>query len=258
MNANVNWLLPNERLDDLTSYGLKIIQSREVFSFSMDAVLLARFASVPSRGRIMDLCTGNGVVPLLLSTRTRAQIDAIELQPRLCDMAERSVRMNGLERQIRIRQGDVRTIHRDAGCGAYDLVTVNPPYLKGNAGDKNVNDHIALARHEIACTLEEVVAACARLVKSGGKVAMVHRPARLADIFVAMRQYRLEPKRVRFVHPRLGEEANMVLIEAIRDGGPEVRLLPPLIVYSAPGTYSDEIMDIYFGQSRPPAEGERQ
>lgn len=241
-------LYPEERLDDLLTHHLRIIQSEEVFSFSMDAVLLARFCSVPQRGRVLDLCAGNGVIPLLLTTRTKAFIDGVEIQPRLYHMAERSVALNGLGDRIHMRLGDLRTIHETLGFGKYDLVTVNPPYLSAASGEKNANMHFALARHEIACTLDDVVKACARLVKSGGKVAMVHRPSRLVEMITLLRAARLEPKRLRFVHPRSGEEANMVLIECIRDGGVELRLLPPLIVYGQDGQFTAELKQIYDGE----------
>lgn len=239
-----------ERVDDLLTHDLRIIQSDDVFSFSLDAVLLARFCTLPARGAVLDLCTGNGVIPLLLSTRTNAHIEGVEIQDRLYDMAVRSVRMNRLDERIKLHLGDLRDIHLKLGYGRYHVVTVNPPYLKGMSGDQNMNEHIALARHEIACTLEDVVAACARLVKSGGKVAMVHRPSRLVDLISLLRSYRLEPKRVRFIHPRQEEEANMVLVEAIRDGGAEVRVLPPLIVYSSDGTYCQELLEIYYGTDK--------
>jgi tRNA1(Val) A37 N6-methylase TrmN6 len=240
-------LLPSERLDDLLTHELRIIQSREVFSFSMDAVLLAHFAGVPPYGRIADLCTGNGVIPLLLTTRTRAAIDAVEIQPRLADMARRSVVLNGLQQRIRIVQGDLREKTRELGWGSYDAVTVNPPYMPPQTGDQNGNEHYAIARHEIHGTLEEIVENCARLVRTGGKVSMVHRPGRLVEILAAFTRWKLEPKRIRFVHPHTGSEANMVLIEAVRDAKPLLRLLPPLIVYADRERYSQEIMDIYYG-----------
>ncbi|CAM3656434.1 MULTISPECIES: tRNA1(Val) (adenine(37)-N6)-methyltransferase [Saccharibacillus] len=240
-------LREGERVDDLLTQNLHIIQSPDVFSFSMDAVLLGRFASVPARGRVLDLCTGNGVIPLLLSTRTKAQIEGVEIQERLADMAERSVAMNGLQQRIAIHNADLKTFHQTAGHGMYDAVTVNPPYTALTGSDIKANLHEAIARHEIHCTLEDVVQACGRLVKQGGKVSMVHRPHRLADILTLMRQYKIEPKRVRFVHPRAGMEANMVLVEGLRDGKPEMRILPPLIVYNEEGVYGDEIMDIYYG-----------
>ncbi|GIP36315.1 tRNA1(Val) (adenine(37)-N6)-methyltransferase [Paenibacillus sp. J2TS4] len=240
-------LQPEERVDDLLTNDLKIIQSGEVFSFSMDAVLLSRFCSVPPRGKIIDLCTGNGVIPLLLTTRTKASLWGVEIQERLADMAKRNVRLNQLESQVHMVQGDLRGIHEHFGYGKFDLVTVNPPYMKANTGDQNLNPHVAAARHEIYCTLDDVAAACSRLVRTGGKVAMVHRPSRLVEILHAMSKYRLEAKRIRFVHPRQGEESNMVLIEAIRDGRPEVKLLPPLIVYNDNNDYCEELMEIYYG-----------
>ncbi|MDF2935923.1 MAG: hypothetical protein K0Q90_1296 [Paenibacillaceae bacterium] len=241
-------LLPDERADDLLRNNLKIIQSDDVFSFSMDAVLLARFCSAPPRGRIMDLCTGNGVVPMLLSTRTQAEIMGLEIQPRLADMAARSVRLNGLEERIRIEQGDL-TAYRTREAGLFDLVTVNPPYLPVRAGEQNGNPHFAAARHEIHCTLEEVLQACSWLTRFGGKTAMVHRPARLTDILEGMRRVGLEPKRLRFVHPNAEEEANMVLVEGIRGGKPDLRLLPPLVVYGADGQYTPELMEVYYGSA---------
>jgi tRNA1(Val) A37 N6-methylase TrmN6 len=237
-----------ERLDDLMSHQLKIIQSDEVFSFSMDAVLLAQFASIPpKRGKIIDLCTGNGVVPLLLSKRTEANIEGIEIQPRLADMARRSVQLNGLQDRIHIREGDLRELVKETGHGVYDAVTVNPPYMPLTGGDIKLNPHQAIARHEIHCSLEEVIAAAKQLVRNGGKVSMVHKPQRLGEILTVMRQYRLEPKIIRFVHPRLGAEANIVLIEAIRDAKPDMRIMPPLIVYDDNGQYSQETLRIYNG-----------
>lgn len=242
-------LQPGERLDDLLCNNLKIIQSDEVFAFSLDAVLLAHFCSLPPRGKVIDLCTGNGVIPLLLSTRTKACIDGVEIQPRLAGMAERSIALNRLQEQIVIRNADIRTVHEQLGYEQYDLVTVNPPYLPVHTGDRNVNDHFAAARHEIYCTLDDVAAACSRMARFGGKVAMVHRPARLVDILASFRKYKLEPKRIRFVHPKAGEEANMVLVEAIRGGKPDVRLLPPLIVYNEKGEYCEELLKIYYGRT---------
>ncbi|WP_425463938.1 tRNA1(Val) (adenine(37)-N6)-methyltransferase [Paenibacillus taihuensis] len=246
MNNNHVKLEPNERLDDLLTHQLHIIQSREVFSFSMDAVLLARFAAVPPRGKMIDLCTGNGVIPLLLTTRTKATIDAVEIQPRLADMARRSVEANGLNEQIKIYEDDLREFHKQRH-GMYDVVTVNPPYMPAGTGDTNENEHFAMARHERNGTLNDIVMACARLVRTGGRVAMVHRPSRLIEILETMRKWKLEPKRIRFVHPHKDAEANMVLIEAHRDGKPDIKLLPPLIVYNDQRQYNEELIRIYYG-----------
>jgi tRNA1(Val) A37 N6-methylase TrmN6 len=240
-------LSATERIDDLLTHGLHIIQSEEVFSFSLDAILLARFCSIPPRGRVLDLCTGNGVVPLLLTTRSRAEIWGVEIQERLADMAARNVRLNQLEDRLHMIQGDLKTIHHTLGHGQFDLITVNPPYLPVPAGEQNVNEHVAAARHEIHSTLEDVIAASAKQVRAGGKFAMVHRPTRLVDIICLMRQYKIEPKRIRYVHARAGEEAMMVLIEGSKDGKAEIRTLPPLIVYNEQNQYCKELMDIYYG-----------
>ncbi|NEW09612.1 tRNA1(Val) (adenine(37)-N6)-methyltransferase [Paenibacillus sp. SYP-B3998] len=240
-------LLSTERIDDLLTHDLKIIQSDQVFSFSLDAILLARFCSVAPKGRMIDLCTGNGVIPLLLTTRTRAKIWGVEIQERVADMAIRNVVLNGLEEQLHMMQGDLRTVVQTLGHGQFDSVTVNPPYLPVPNGEQNINEHIAAARHEIYCTLEDVIAASSKLVKAGGKVAMVHRATRLIDICCLMRQYRLEPKRIRYVHARAGEEAMMVLIEGMKDGKPEVRTLSPLIVYDKNQEYCKELQEIYYG-----------
>lgn len=229
-------LAADERIDDLlTGSGLRIIQSREVFSFSLDAVLLSRFATIPKKGKIADLCTGNGVIPLLLSERTEAHIDAIEIQPRLADMARRSVAMNGREHRIAVIEADLRQYYKEAGNGLYDAITVNPPYMPVTAGDKNENEHYAIARHELHCTIEDIARACCRILRTGGKLSLVHRPSRLLDILESLRRWRLEPKRIQFIHPHAGAEANMVLIEAARDGKPDIKLLPPIMVYNDEG-----------------------
>jgi len=236
-----------ERIDDLLTHDMGIIQSDDVFSFSLDAVLLARFCSIPPRGQLLDLCSGNGVIPLLLSTRTKLPITGVEIQPRLADMARRSVHLNSLDGQIQIVEQDLRTYQFEVRPGAYDLVTVNPPYLPISIGQPNRNEHVAIARFEMMCTMEDVVSAAARLVKSGGKVAVVHRASRLAELIAVLRSHHLEPKRLRMVHPRIGADANMVLIEAMRDAAPDLRVLPPLFVYEG-DQYCQELLDVYYGE----------
>lgn len=241
-------LKPGERIDDLLTHEMRIIQSDEVFSFSLDAVLLARFCSVPKRGRILDLCTGNGVIPLLLATRSEAHITGVEIQERLADMAQRSVAMNGRESQIEIIRQDLRQYQYEVRPGRFDLVTVNPPYLPLSIGEVNDNEAVAIARFEVMCTMSEVIAASARLVKSGGKVAVVHRASRLAELLSELSKYRLEPKRLRMVHPRAGADANLVLVEAMRDAAPEMTILPPLFVYEG-SDYCPELLEVYYGKA---------
>lgn len=241
-------LLPTERVDYLLTNQLKIIQSKEVFSFSMDAVLLAKFVYLPlKKGRVIDLCTGNGVIPLLLSTRTEAEIEGVDIQARLIDMAKRSVEWNRLQHRIKLHHLDLKLAPERLGHGVYDVVTCNPPYMPKETGLHNQNQYYALARHELLCTLEDVIRVSSQLLRPGGKAAFVHRPHRLLDLLTLMRQYKLEPKRLRFVHPKLGKEANMILVEGMKDGKPELRLLPPLIVYTDENQYTQEINDIYFG-----------
>jgi tRNA1(Val) A37 N6-methylase TrmN6 len=237
-----------ERIDDLMTAGRQIIQSKEVFSFSMDAVLLARFVTIRPNDRIADLGTGNGVIPILLTTRKPSlHITAIEIQERLADMATRSVKLNGLEHVIDIIHGDLRDMPDRLGHGTFDVVVSNPPYRPLGIGEQNPNIHKAIAKHEIYGTLDEILQAASRLIRFGGKFAIVHRPDRLTDILYGMRKYSLEPKRMRLVYPKSGAKPNMVLIEAIRGGKPELSIEPPLIVYQDDGTYHPEIERLYAG-----------
>ena len=243
-------LYEDERLDYLLAEEMKIIQSPSVFNFSLDAVLLANFVWVPiQRGNLLDLCTGNAVIPLLLSTRTKGTITGVEIQERLYDMGVRSVRYNNLEGRIHLIHGDLKDMPEKLGRHQYDVVTCNPPYFQTpKASEKNMNEHLAIARHEIMCTLEDVVYASSQLVKQGGKVAFVHRPGRLLDIITLMRKYKIEPKRVQFVYPKSGKEANALLIEGIKDGNADLKILPPLFVYEENNEYTKELRSILYGE----------
>jgi tRNA1(Val) A37 N6-methylase TrmN6 len=240
----------DERLDYLLAENLRIIQSSSVFAFSLDAVLLARFVYVPiQKGNMIDLCSGNGVIPLFLSARTKGNIIGIEIQERLYDMAVRSIEYNHLQERLQMVHGDIKEMPKQLGYGKYDVVTCNPPYFTTASKEEiNPNEHLAIARHEILCTLEDAVKASSQLVRQGGKVAFVHRPGRLMDIITVMRQYRLEPKRIQFVYPKQGKEANTLLIEAIKDGSPDLKILPPLFVYNEEGEYTAEIRKILYGE----------
>jgi tRNA1(Val) A37 N6-methylase TrmN6 len=242
-------LYDDERLDYLLAEDLRIIQSPSVFAFSLDTVLLARFVYVPiQKGRLIDLCTGNGVIPLLLSTRTKGSITGVEIQERIYHMAKRSIEFNQLTEQIELIHGDLKDMPMKLGHGKFDIVTCNPPYFPTPMNsEKNKNEHLAIARHEIFCTLEDVVRVSSQLVRPGGKVAFVHRPGRLLDIVTLMRTYRLEPKRLQFVYPKSGKEANTILIEAIKDGNPDLKILPPLTVYNEDGEYTKELHTILYG-----------
>ena len=242
------YLQENERIDYLIDKRIRIIQKTQGFCFSMDAVLLANFATVKSGDRVCDLGTGTGVIPMILADRTKAsQIIGLELQASMVDMARRSVVLNGMEPLVDVNLGDIKNAHLIYGSSTFDLVTANPPYMHIFNGINSLAEDIAIAKHEIKCTLEDVLRAGSRIVKSRGRMAMVHRPQRLTDIIAGMRTVRLEPKRIRFVHPRRKSPANMVLIEAIKDGGTELTVLNPLVVYNEDGQYTQELKAIYFG-----------
>ena len=239
-------LMENERLDDLQRNGLKTIQKTDGFCFGMDAVLLSGFASVKPGERALDLGTGTGIIPLLLSAKTKGDhFTGLEIQTEIMKMAQRSVALNGLEKKIDIIQGDIKEASRIFGAASFDVVTSNPPYMNDAHGLKNPGDVKAISRHEVLCTLEDVVREGTKALKPGGRFYMVHRPHRLAEIITVMRQYKLEPKRMKFVHPFADKDANMVLIEAVRGGGAWLKLEPPVIVYKEPGVYTDEIYEIY-------------
>ena len=239
-------LLANERVDDLQRNGLKIIQKTDGFCFGMDAVLLSGFAHVKSGEKVLDMGTGTGIIPLLLSAKTQGEhFTALEIQKEIAEMAARSVAMNHLEDKIEIVNGDIKEASRIFGAASFDVVTTNPPYMNDAHGLKNPTEVKAISRHEVLCTLEDVVREGAKILKSGGRMYMVHRPHRLIEIITAMKQYKMEPKRMCMVHPFKDKEANMVLIEAVKGGGSWLKMEAPIIVYKEPGVYTDEIYSIY-------------
>ena len=239
-------LKENERIDDLQRNGYRIIQSPKKFCFGMDAVLLSGFARVKEGGNVLDLGTGTGIIPILLSAKTEAKhLTGLEIQEESADMARRSVMLNSLEEKITIVTGDIKDAGNLFDAASFDVVTSNPPYMTGKHGLTNPEDAKAIARHEILCTLEDVISKAAYLLRSGGNFFMVHRPFRLAEIMTLLQQYKLEPKRMQLVYPYVDKEPNMVLIEANRGGRPRMRVEKPLIIYKEPGVYMPEIYDIY-------------
>ena len=243
-------LKEGERIDQLFSTDVKIIQNREVFSYSIDSVLLSRFPEIPSRGLIVDLCSGNGAVGLFASPRTKAPIIEVEIQERLADMAERSIHLNHLEDQVQMIHDDLKNLLNHVPRTGVDLILCNPPYFKvSETSKKNVSEYYLLARHEITTNLEEICDIARHALKSNGRLAMVHRPDRFLDIIDTMRQYNLAPKRIQFVYPKMGKDANMLLIEAIKDGSTDgLKILPPLFVHKENGEYTDDIFEIYYGK----------
>jgi len=236
----------DERLDDLQIKGYKIIQHPDKFCFGMDAVLLSGFAKVNEGELALDLGTGTGILPILLEAKNEgSHYTGLEIQAESVEMARRSVLYNDLQNKIDIIEGDIKEASSIFGKASMNVVTSNPPYMTNHHGLKNPNDAKAIARHELLCTLEDVVRETAAVLKPKGRCYFVHRPSRLVEIFEAMRKYKLEPKRMRLVYPYVTKEPNMVLVEGVRGGGSQLTVEPPLIVYEAPGVYTDEIYEIY-------------
>ena len=239
-------LKENERLDELQRNGYQIIQNPEKFCFGMDAVLLTGFAHAREEDMLLDMGTGTGIIPILMEAKYKcAHLTGLEIQEESADMARRSVAINGLSTKIDIVTGDIKEAGSIFKSASFDCVTCNPPYMIGKHGITNPDAPKAIARHEILCTLEDVVSQAAKLLKPGGHFFLVHRPFRLAEIMTTLTRYKLEPKRMQLVYPFVDKEPNMVLLEAVRGGKSRMTVEKPLIVYQAPGVYTPEIYDIY-------------
>lgn len=240
-------LREEERLDDLQRGGLHLIQNPSWFCFGMDAVLLSSFARATEGQRCLDLGCGNGIIPLLMSAKTKGQsFFGLEIQEDVACMARRSVQWNHLEDKINIIHGDIKEATSIFGAASFDVVTSNPPYLPQTGGLVNDISHKAMARHELQCTLPDVISSAAKLLKPGGHFYMVHRPFRLAEIIHQMVTYRVEPKRMQLVYPYVDKEPNMVLIEGVRGGNTHMTVEPPLIVYERENEYTEQLKRMYY------------
>lgn len=263
-----------ERIDDLQCKGYQIIQNSGMFCFGMDAVLLANYVRFKRGGRYMDLGTGTGIIPILLAAKeygegalnreerladlcdvdrkivNDARFIGIELQPACADMAARSVSLNGLDGLVRIDNGDIKEVSCNYKKASFDIVTSNPPYIKGSHGLENPDAPKNIARHEVHVTLDQVVAAAEHALKPGGSFYMIHKPFRLAEIFECLHEHRLEPKRMQLVHPYIDKEPNMVIVEAVKGGNSMIKIDPPMIVYKAPGVYTEQLLATYEGTAK--------
>jgi tRNA1(Val) A37 N6-methylase TrmN6 len=249
MNKNESekdYLKAGERTDDLNRNNYKIIQNTKKFCFGMDAVLLSGFTKVHPGERVLDLGTGTGIIPILLEAKTEGKhFTGLEIQEESADMARRSVAMNGLDDKIDIIVGDIKEASANFGLASFDVITSNPPYMNHGHGLVNPGDAKAIARHEILCSLEDVIREASRLLRINGRFYLVHRPFRLVEIMNKLTEYKLEPKRMKLVHPYVGKEPNMVLLECVKGGKSMLKVEAPLIVYKEPNVYTDEIYDIY-------------
>lgn len=226
-------LQPGERLDDLQLSGYYIIQNPKRFCFGVDAVMLTDFARVKPGENVLDMGTGTGVIPILLSAKTVGEhFTGLEIQPESADMARRSVSYNQLEDKVEIVTGDIKEAAELFKPASFDVITTNPPYMVNEHGLKNAGDAKTIARHEILCTLDDILRESAKLLKeSKGRFYMIHKPFRLAEIMTKMCQYKIEPKRIRFVHPYIHKEPTMVMIEGLKGGKSRVTVEPPIVMY---------------------------
>jgi len=238
----------DESLEDLQINQLYILQKKTEFRFGMDAVLLANFVMARLGARIIDLGTGTGILPLLISAKTQAErIIGIEIQHEIAEMAKRSVTGNALDDRIEIMELDIKACVETLGSCCCDVVVSNPPYTKVGSGLVNPDSSKAIARHEILCSLRDIVMTAAALLKNHGEFYMVHRPDRLCDIMTEMRNARIEPKLLRLVCPRLGQAPSLILVSGMKNGNPGMKHLPPLFIYTPSGDYSEEARVIYGG-----------
>lgn len=242
---DVKLLSNEERIDDLMIGQLKIIQNQSEFCFSLDAILLAHFAMIRQGNSVVDLGTGTGVIALLLAARGAGHVTGLEMSQSMAAMAKRSVALNALQDTVEIINGDLCNVKEWLPAGECDLVVSNPPYRPVGGGYISPNEKVAMAKHEVTATLQDVVNAAKYLVKTRGRFAMVHLPERMSEILVAMSQADLEPKRLQLVHSSIDRKPKMLLVEGIRGAKPGLEILPPLIVYKSDGSYSNEIQQYY-------------
>lgn len=242
-----NLIKENERLEDLHLKNLKILQNPDFFCFGMDAVLLSWFATKEAKNnlKILDLGTGTGILPLLIYGKSHnCQIDGVDIQAELVEMAIRSVKINGLAKEIHIIQGDLRN-KAVIKANYYDVIVSNPPYMRINDGLKNQHRIKTISRHEVACSIEDLIKCSRRSLKDHGYLYLVHRPDRLSDVLTVLRDYKIEVKRLQFVHSRADQQANLVLIAARKGAKPGMTIDAPLVVYNQEGVYTEPLKRIY-------------
>ena len=234
-------------INDLVGYdNLKIIQNTAYFNFSLESVLIPRFCNLKKNMKIIDFCTGNAPIPLILSTLTNSNIIGVEIQKEVFELAVQSVKLNNLEDRIKILNMDVKNLSEMFETDTFDLITCNPPYFKVvESSNLNENQIKTNARHETLIDLKDILSVSKKLLKNNASLVMVHRTERVSEILIKMKEYNLEPKRIRFIYPKIGENSNLVLIEARKNGKIGVKVLPPLYCHESDGTYTEEILNMF-------------
>lgn len=233
-----------EKINYLLGYeNLKIYQSSDMFKFSLDSILLPNFVTLNKNiSRILDIGSGNGVIPIILSTKTNCLIDGVEIQKESCDLAKKSILINNMEQKIRIINKDIKDYYKECETDTYDVIVSNPPFFKMNDQSNLNNSHFkTLARHEVNLNIEDIVKVSKKLLKNNGVLAIVHRVDRLADIINIMKVNNIEPKKIQFVFPKKNKEANILLIEGSKNGNPGLKILPAIIAHNDDGSYTKEI-----------------
>ncbi len=233
-------------INDLLGYNLKIVQDTDYFNFSLDSILLYNFLNIKKDMKVIDLCSGNCPIPLLLSKKINNKIIAVELQKEIYELGRESIEINNLNNKIELLNMDAKKITEKYDTDTFDLITCNPPYFKINEETKK-NDNIikSIARHEIEIKLEDIIVIARKLLKNNGSIVLVHRPERLTDIIVLMKKYNISPKRIQFIYPKENSESNMILIEGTKNGNNAVKVMEPLIIHKENGEYRDEIKKIF-------------
>jgi len=236
----------DESLDDLQIKGYCVIQKKQGFRFGMDAVLLANFAKVRKNDAVVDLCSGTGIIPFIIAGKNEfKKIVGLEIQEQMTEMAGRTSVYNNLQNKVSFINGDLKDIDLIKSIEKVEVITVNPPYKLCNSGLKNEDDRNAIARHEVCCNIDDVIKAASILLKDKGKLYMIHRPERMADVLVTMRKYKIEPKVIRMIQPNLKTSPNLFLIEGSKNGGKFLKWENTLFVYNLNGEYTDELKEIY-------------
>ena len=240
-------ILENERIDDLEFKGLKIIQNKDGFCFGIDSILLSDFAKEIKKGsKVIDLGTGTGIIGILLCMKTElSKIIGVEIQKEVYDMAKRSIKLNNLENKFEIINENIKNLENIIETGTFDAVVTNPPYKKIGTGLTNENEKKLISRHEITANLEDFIKVSSKMLKDKGTLYMVHRPDRMVDIIELLRKYKLEPKKIKFVYPNANKDANLILLKAVKNANPFLKIEKPLYVYNQNGEYTDEILKIY-------------
>lgn len=236
-------------INDLLGFNMKIVQNTDYFNFSLDSVLLYNFLSLKPKTKVLDICSGNCPIPMMISTKVKEKIYAVEIQEEIYKLGKESIEINNLEDKIELLNMDAKDLVKKFETDTFDLITCNPPYFKINEDSKkNDNDIKSIARHEITINIEDIIKLSRKLLKNNGSLVLVHRPERLSEIIVLMNKYNLSPKRIQFTYPKENTNSNMILIEATKNGNNALKVLEPLIVHDENGDYKDNIKNIFKGE----------